>query len=189
MSIFLIQRIKTDEPTVPNQVTYSFTHAYFAFLRYFQRIPYIERDHVIIGAHFTYGVMPTMLAFKHDRFDDAATILNQVKHEQPITNSDLTFLIGLINNSLVGVSKLLHFIAPHHYAIWDSRVCNYLYPNISYSRMHAPATYRTYLETCNEVIQDPAFASIHESINHKMGQPVTALRAVEVVMYTRGYST
>jgi hypothetical protein len=46
--------------------------------------------------------------------------------------------------------------------------------------------YRTYLGTCGELIAQPEFAQVQQSINQKMGQPVTPLRAVEIVMYTGG---
>ena len=103
-----------------------------------------------------------------------------------LMTTELAVLIGLVNNSLVGVSKLLHFIAPHRYPIWDSRVAAYLYPNLPYARMNLPSTYETYAAACAEVVGDPAFAPAHESINRKIGQPVSALRAAELVMYTGG---
>jgi hypothetical protein len=186
MSQRLIDRIVADEPAVPFQADNSFTHSYFAFLQYFRDLPLIDRHHVIISANFTYGWMPTMLTFRSTQFEQAATILNHVKHGTEIHDNDLVFLVYMINNSLVGVSKLLHFIAPNRYAIWDSRVARYLYPNLSYYLLQQPATYHTYLQTCYDLIEQPEFQPVYYSINQKMGQPVSPLRAVEVVMYTGG---
>lgn len=186
MSQRLIDRIVADETRVPVQTDSPFTYSYFAFLQYFRDLSHIDAQHVIIGANFTYGWMPTMLRFKSTQFEQAASILNQVKQGEKIGHSDLLFLAHLINNSLVGVSKLLHFIAPTQYAIWDSRVASYLHPKLSHHLLHHTRTYSNYIQTCNELIVQPEFVSVHQSINHKIGQPVTSMRAVEIVMYTKG---
>lgn len=163
-----------------------FTHSYFEFLRYFQHLDRIERHHVIIGAGFTYAWMPTMLKLRHVDFDPVAELLDQAKAGVQLTNTQLATIAALINNSLVGASKLLHFVNPHAYAIWDSRVYRYLYGETSHYRLHTPQVYQNYLQTCQQIAVHPAFDPIHASINHKMGRPVTAFRAIDVIMYTRG---
>jgi hypothetical protein len=119
-----------------------------------------------------------MLKFKHTNFDEAAEILNQVKQGRIIEDNEYQFLIGLINNSIVGVSKLLHFIKPNLYAIFDSRVAKYL--NCSCCRLDK---YKDYLELCNKLIKDPKFRGVHMAVNKKIGNCVSALRAIELVMY------
>lgn len=188
MPLALLERIIADEPNVPYQADDSFTYTYFAFIRYFQQLVSIEPDNVIISAHFTYGWMPTMLKLKHRQLHHAADILTQVKQRKDITDDELTFLISLINNSLVGVSKLLHFIDPERYAIWDSRVAAYFDASISSWRMHEPLTYRHYLASCSVIVKHRDFSPVHQSIMTKIGQPVSALRAIELVMYTNGTS-
>ena len=183
MSTQLIDRIVADEQTIGDLSSNSFTPTYFEFLRYFSDLTQITPHHVVISAHFTYGWMPRMLSLKSTNFDDAATILNDVKQSIPITDEQLSQLIRLINNSIVGVSKLLHFVNPNQYAIWDSRVAGYLYHKLPYAQLRRPETYRTYLQTCYDLIQEEAFKSVHKSINKKMGQDVSALRAVELVMF------
>ncbi len=180
----LIDRIVADEPAVTFQADDPFTHSYFEFLRYFRDLSQINRHHVIISANFVYGWMPTMLRFGSTQFEQAAAILNRVKHSQEMNDDDLSFLINLINRSLVGVSKLLHFVNPEQYAILDSRVSSYLHLNPS--SLNEPRTYRDYLRECREVIEQPEFKQVHNSINRKIGQPVTALRALELVMHTMG---
>jgi hypothetical protein len=182
----LIERVVADERVVPFQANDPFTHTYFEFLRYFQNIDHIERHHLIISANFTYGWMPTMLKFKQVQYDLVAELLNQAKQGVQLTNPDLAAIAALINNSLVGASKLLHFVNPHVYAIWDSRVYRYLFGEKSQYHLHTPSLYQTYVHTCQQIATDSTFAPVHESINHKLGQPVTSLRAVEIIMYTGG---
>ena len=89
----LIDRIVADEPAVPFQADDPFTHSYFEFLRYFRDLTQIDRHHVIIGANFTYGWMPRMLRFGTIQFEQAAVILNRVKHNQEITDDELLFSV------------------------------------------------------------------------------------------------
>jgi len=122
----LIDRIIHDEARLQIDRGSSYLRSYPEFLRYFRDLPVIEYHHLIIAANFTYGWMPTILHFKSDRFAEAVTILNCAKTGDLLTDAELFCLIALINNSMVGVSKLLHFINPEQYAIWDRRVAAYV---------------------------------------------------------------
>jgi hypothetical protein len=179
----LFQRLLQGESHVPEQSHNPFTAAYFAFLDYFDQIRQIEPQHVIIGANFTYGWMPTMLRLQHTDFALAANVLNHVKARAPITDADVQVLINLINNSIVGVSKLLHFVNPIDYAIWDSRVAAFCAPGISDYRFQRTATYRTYLDQCDSVSRLTAFPALHMAVEQKVGRSITAFRAIELIMY------
>lgn len=185
MTCPLIARIAADEPNVIFEPNDSFLRSYPEFLRYFRELPVVEEHHLIIAANFTYGWMPTMIRFKSTRFDEGAAILNRVKSGQPLSDDDITCLAILINNSLVGASKLLHFVDPNRYAIWDSRVYQYLHGSFSLYQLHRLRNYRAYLDACLTVVVNPAFPAIHQSMNAKIGYPVTPLRAVELVMFMR----
>jgi hypothetical protein len=185
MTVPLIDRIIADEKVtlVPDDL---FLRAYPEFLRYFRDVATIETHHLIIAANFTYGWMPTMLRFKSERFDEAAAVLNNAKAGKPLGDDEILCLKRLTNNSLVGTSKLLHFANPHHYAIWDSRVYQYLHGNFSLYQLHRLVNYRAYLETCCGITEHRAFPLVHQSINAKVGYDVTPMRAVELVMYMNG---
>lgn len=96
--------------------------SYPEFLKYFSDIKTITRHNLTIGINFTYGWMPTIFDFRSDNFDEALDILNEAKIGNKPTTDNLVLLKGLLNNSLVGTTKLLHFINPDNFAIWDSRV-------------------------------------------------------------------
>ena len=73
-------------------------------------------------------------------------IFNKVKQGHLISTQELQILKNAFNNSLVGVSKLLHFIQPEKYAIWDSRVFRFLSGNEPHvSIFKQPETYLSYL--------------------------------------------
>ena len=115
---------------------HSYHKSCFHFINYFAGRNEITEQDLVIGSNFTYGWMPTILKFKSEDFELAVSALNRAKAAARISSADIMVLKGLINNSLVGVSKLLHFINPQVYAIWDSRVCNF--PNENSGTNHVP---------------------------------------------------
>ena len=127
-----------------------------------------------------------MLRFKSRDFEAAVEVLNRAKQGQLVDEDELKCFARLINNSLVGVSKLLHFAKPELYGIWDSRVYRYLFSNVSLLQLNKPKNYLKYLETCQTIIENPTFSVIHNSINGKVGYAVTPMRALELVMFMSG---
>ena len=82
-------------------------------------------------AHMVYGWMPTIIEFNTDiEIDDQIfDMISKGSMDPKLLNK----LKSAVNNSIVGVSKLLHFLNPNDYAIWDSRV----YKSITGKTAHA----------------------------------------------------
>jgi hypothetical protein len=183
-----IGHIARDAEKVTFQPNDSFLLSYKEFILYFEGLETITAHHFVIGAHFAYGWMPTILDLKqpHENLSSAVVILNDVKRGRLIGTQELTLLRDTINNSLVGTSKLLHFINPNIYAIWDSRVCKYITGHVPYDYAVNPEYYVAYLANCKQLTQDPNFPPIYASMNKKIGYTVTPYRAVELVMFMNG---
>lgn len=64
-----------------------------------------------------------------------------------MSKDELHILKKVVNNSIVGVSKLLHFISPEVYTIWDSRVASYL----EVKDINNVQNFCNYLEYCHVV--------------------------------------
>lgn len=117
----------------------------------------------------------------------ASRILTSVKTGNDITNAELDRLIKLVNNSLVGVSKLLHFARPDKFSIWDSRVYRYFYQEKPHNyRANDISKYRRFVDTFPEVINHEGFRRFFDSVIDKMGYEVTPIRAIEVMMFLNG---
>lgn len=161
--------------------------SYPEFVNYFKNIPIISKHHLVIGINFTYGWMPTILDFRTDRFEESVEILNKVKNGNIPSINELEILKGLCNNSIVGTSKLLHFITPDKFAIWDSRVYRYLTEQEPYEhRIGRCETYLKYLEFCNYLTSLKEFENIHQIICDQIGYSMTKFRTVELIMYQNG---
>ena len=161
--------------------------SYPEFLRYFSDLETITRHNLVVGINFTYGWMPTIFDFRSDRFDEALDILNRAKKGNKPTIDELNLLKGLLNNSLVGTTKLLHFINPDKFAIWDSRVYRYLTGKEPYEkRIGDSEAYLAYLEFCAHLTTQKEFKSLQEIVEKQVGYSMTPLRIVELVMYSNG---
>lgn len=177
--------------------TQSYLHSYPYFINYFANIQNhkIEIDNLVIGIHFVYGWMPTIFEFKNQEdFVVATEILNKAKVGEPLKSKDYETLKRLLNGSLVGTSKLLHFINPEKYAIWDSRVYNYLRKNIESHKFSYDigdiSNYERYLNYLSEVTNSVEFSEIYslvnEKIENKFKYKISSFRAIELLMFING---
>lgn len=161
--------------------TYHFSYKYF--VDFFSNQSEIAVRELVIGANFSYGWMPTILNFKSDEFQEAVKILNLAKLGQIISTEQVLLLKRLVNNSLVGVSKLLHFVNPHVYAIWDSRVCNFLLGTSYKHKVEKVELYWDYIDLCNRIAASPRFHAIHSDFVQQLGYRVSPLRTIEQIMF------
>jgi hypothetical protein len=133
-----------------------------------------------------YGWMPTILELYPDNGDlaRAADILSRAKEGQCLESRDLEALASLVNNSVVGASKLLHFVAPNHFAIWDSKVYAFVHEQRPhYYRVNDVATYEAYVVRLTGLALDDGFESFHRSVQAKLNYEVSPLRALELIMF------
>jgi hypothetical protein len=176
------------EPTTIISPDASYIVSYPYLLSYFANKPLLGAEDVVRGAHMVYGWMPTILdlypnANKID-LDTAAQLLTKAKVTQKLDQDEIKKLACLVNNSLVGATKLLHFVAPFSFAIWDSKVYSFIYEEKPYNhRVNKVDKYFNYLEKLRELQKDTRFTVYHSSINAKVGYDVSALRALELVMF------
>lgn len=161
----------------------NYNKSYYHFVKFFEGKPQLTEHDLIIAANFTYGWMPTILKFKSENFSLAVSIINKAQGAKRISNEELITLKKLMNNSIVGVSKLLHFINPNIYAIWDSRVCNFLTGKSLPYKVQKTELFWSYLNLCEKVAVDPDFQAIHEKHKEKLGYEITAMRTIEQIMF------
>jgi len=166
----------------------SYLLSYPCLLNYFAAKPNLTAEEVVCGAHMAYGWMPTILDLypksPNINLATAAEILNTAKLTETLTNVQIEQLACLVNNSLVGASKLLHFIAPQKFAIWDSKVYAFVYEERAHNyRVNNVTKYRHYLDLLSQYQQDGRFPVFHESVNSKVGYEVSPFRALELIMY------
>ena len=98
------------EPTTTIPRDKSYIISYPHFVSFFSNKASFTESDVVCGAHMIYGWMPTILDLYPSKsalsLSAAALLLTRVKQGIHLNNQDIEQLASLINNSLVGASKL-----------------------------------------------------------------------------------
>lgn len=164
--------------------------SYREFVDYFQRIPPGEPltlHNFIVGAYFSYGWMPTMLRLG-ENVSAAIQAVNKARDlAHPISEEEFLTIAAVINGSVVGASKLLHFVCPDKYAIWDSRVYRFIFEEEPYQyRLETPQVYQEYLNALRVIASSGSFTGTKIIVEKTVGYQVTDLRACELIMFANG---
>ncbi len=165
--------------------------SYDEFIKYFEKLEKIDDHNFIIGASFSYSWMPTILKnLNPSEISECVKILNRVKKGAKIELKDIETLQKCINNSVIGASKLLHFVNPEIYPILDSRVFSYMFSYIKEKKPTEikPKHYSDYISWCEEIIKEKEFNEIYENVKKKIGKEgkISKIRALDLIAYTKG---
>lgn len=115
----------------------SYIQSYPHIPSYFAAKTTFDAADLVRGSHMVYGWMPTALDLytAPPNLDAAAAgdLLTKAIGPAPLVATELQALAAVTNRSLVGASKLLHFVAPDKYAIWDSKVFRFVHGKRSHN--------------------------------------------------------
>jgi len=179
--VFELERT-TNIPTTSYILSYPYMLSYFAGCSPLNVADFVR------GAHLVYGWMPTALDLyprpPNLTLADAACVLESVRTQGTISDAQLSALARVVNNSLVGASKLLHFVTPDIFPIWDSNVYAFVFEEEPHGyRVNRIAKFREFIRRVNAIRSDERFGDFHESVNRKVGYEVSGPRAIELIMY------
>ena len=127
------------------------------------------------------------------RKSEIVLLLEKTQKEKHILNlEELEKLTPFTTNSSIGLSKLLHFLAPSSYPIWDTWVANVFYETRpAYEFVRSAHAFLNYAETLRmwerAHKQDQIFVEIR-NLNHFQLKNVSILRLLELVLWHKGKS-
>jgi hypothetical protein len=136
------------------------------------------------GANMVYGWMPTILDTqkKKDHYKGIDKVYSSiVSLDDPIDQEHLKVVSSFMNNSIVGASKLLHFIYPEKYPIWDSKICGHILGSKgASSQVKKIENYIDYCKAIHNIISKPP-----ENLkNFKKNNPeISYVRASELILF------
>jgi hypothetical protein len=114
----------------PHEDEFGYLDSYPALLDLFKELDFSRFSHVQAAACAVYGWMPRTLRYQAARDKPRYKALGGFAEK--IRNQDAEAAINClekfsifdiaINNSVVGTSKFLHFVAPHAFPIWDDKI-------------------------------------------------------------------
>lgn len=127
-----MKKEEVDEYSLSYQISYPMLIDYFKCLRW------MSKDCFARGVFMVYGWMPTTLRFnmgcllEEDGYSEIRKFLLDLQRIDVASNLDLLVdeksvkfferLKEIANNSVVGMSKLLHFVNPDIFPIYDSKI-------------------------------------------------------------------
>ncbi|MBU2889858.1 hypothetical protein [Celeribacter halophilus] len=175
--------------SVLNSVEY--LDAYRALLLFAQSVKDDDRHDGLLSLAFAaYGWMPTILG----QCDMAL-----FKSQKPICEiraldnkcEARKFLVSMgdkapINGSWVGTSKVMHFLNPKLFPIWDSRVAKNFDLRWPY-QINSKRNYLCYFDFVHiEILKDHSwFAVVEKEINEKYDYSPTLVRCLELMLFAR----
>ena len=184
---FELENLKSDSKRFePNQ---SYLDSYIEFVKFFKNKEGIYKEDFIIGSHLVYGWMPTILHLDLKDFDKDFVLSNLFKVKNGDYLLDINEIADInkcVNHSMVGTSKLLHFINPNIYAIWDSNIFHYFFPEKkSTYGIEKPELYLEYLKALKDITLqndfDNLFFKIIEFFN--LDYEISKYRAIESLIF------
>ena len=183
MPLIPLSKIQSDYKDIKLNRLDPYILSYPYFIDFFKSADRLELRHLVQGSYMVYGWMPTIPKIDLRNEKLVLNYLNGVKKGKLLTIDQLKELQSSINNSVVGVSKLLHFINPSIYAIWDSRIFRYMNGKKPSSQIKNPKNYLAYLKFLEAKTLESGFSSFHNSVNNDLGYEVSGFRALELVMF------
>jgi len=190
----------------------TYTYTYEKFIEHFKNLSNKDdkkgkEEWLVIGSSIVYSWMPTILNItgrdpktdvkRHEIIKDAIEGLNNISInlDGESSKDDLKKLKLFINNSVVGMSKFLHFSFPDHYPIWDSRVESVLYKTAhpkwdptksNYHRIKIIGNYMEYRKSCLELIKDNKNGLIKKFDKYEELKGLRDLRKIEFLLFLKG---
>ena len=196
-----IEKLKNDAKNI--EIDYTYKTTYVEFVNYFRNLKIgnkkINWHNFIIGSCFTYSWMPPGRLILHindiENVNIVIPFLNEVLYGNTMKRDFEIIMVNEVKkliHSLVGISKLLHFINPDIYPIWDSNVCKYFLeiPVIPRdNNINNCDNYFNYIDYCQKITKSEEYNDIHEIVVKKVNYTefeMTRIRTLELIMFYNG---
>jgi hypothetical protein len=171
-----------------------YSKAYPILVSFFHNIKSdLSWENLIISLHTIYGWMPTIpklkriMSWDHEKKTRFLETLAHVLKSRNLTEQNLKILVEFTNNSAVGASKLLHFLSPEDFPIWDSRTAKAFFnkSNISYYQINNTRNLQSYSFKLGEWKDSPLVTTRCSEIRKQADflSKVSSLRIVELVLF------
>jgi len=168
--------------TVADRRLYTYLVTYPHLVSYFAGRETIGVTEFVIGKAIAYSLMPTTMNLRGDDIEAVLGPINELKRTgRRLSTLQLEGMRSIVNNSIVGASKLLHFVRPDVYPVWDSRVDRFLHGDDLDT--NSIERYRAYLAFFDRIAAEPAFEPLRRSLERKLGYAISAARALEMILY------
>lgn len=194
----LLARVVTAQQSLTVPPDNSYLRSYPYLVAHVAALGRLDEGAFTTTAHLAYGWMPTVLHLHANAIAAALPCVERARQGEVLTVAEVQQIAAAVNRSVVGTSKVLHFVNPALYPIWDRRVYRFYHRTPDgrpaaghFYQVNDAAAYYAYADVCRQVVRLPGFASIHGAVSAQFqplpgyaGFQVTPLRALEYVMFS-----
>lgn len=135
-------------------------------------------------AHLVYGWMPTILK-SYDFEGKSNALIFQALDIQDVLEAHAfiqKFTSSPVNNSMVGLSKVLHFINPEFFPIWDRRVAKHFGIH-SHSQIQRIENYLQYMKFVEAHAEHLVVRQVQKTFLEKTKVHISTTRACEFILF------
>ena len=133
-------------------------------------------------AHMAYGWMPTILKKFSDSQPGIAGTATGCRSFEEASGLIQSLEDSPINNSWVGMSKVLHFINPEFFPIWDSRVAKHF--DLKITQVNKKNHFLEYLTFVAKHRNKDEVKKVEEAFVKEAGYSVSDVRACEFILFS-----
>jgi len=133
-------------------------------------------------AHMAYGWMPTILKKLSDSQPGIVGPATECRSFEEASELIKSLEDSPINNSWVGMSKVLHFINPEFFPIWDSRVAKHF--DLKITQVNKKNHFLEYLTFVAKHRNKDEVKKVREAFAKEAGYEVTDVRACEFILFS-----
>ena len=173
----------------------SYSKVYPCLVEHFAKLHNPTWCDAIVALHIVYGWMPTIPGtalrtvptWECEQRENLLRILERASSGETLTHDDVVSVQSFCNRSVIGASKLLHFLCPGQNPIWDRNVARVFAPELpqNYPALNNVKRWLIFRDRLLECIGDTEVLGIVEELRQL--QPdlnnVSALRIVELVLF------
>jgi len=147
-----------------------------------------QNDSLLALSCSVYGWMPTILKnwdFKNFNVEQPIAVVRNLSNVEDAREFVLQIdTVSPINNSWIGLSKLLHFLNPELFPIWDSRIAKHFGLNWP-SQFNRKDIYISYFDFVHETLsQEPNnVAAVAQFITNEHGYKPSNVRCLELMLF------
>lgn len=141
-------------------------------------------DSTIVVSHIAYGWMPRILNYHFSNHDE-----KMLHHAQNVASfKEARTMIEKIdsspvNNSWIGLSKVLHFTNPKYFPIWDSKVANNFDVKTNY-QMEKRKNYIDYIDFIESQLERKIVFDVQNEFKIRANYEVSKARACEFILFS-----
>ena len=141
-------------------------------------------DSAIVISHIAYGWMPRILNYDFSNHNENILHLAQnVESFEEARGMIRKLESSPVNNSWVGLSKVLHFTNPIYFPIWDSKVAKQFDISEHY-QMKQRHNYVNYISFIESQLERNIVSEVQKEFKIRTNYEVSKVRACEFILFS-----